>query len=1228
MEMAKLPFTQGVEMEVQVVDEKGRLLQGGRLVRVWDHLMKNAANILQKTVSREKGLDFTSKILGVTLKEKERRGRRLPYVVVSYKTDKGRIEVDVFGPDPNVSQITWILELVTPPCESMEELSWWIKTLYKVAFAALPRGYNLISIGFNPLEEEYRSGVTFGDHYHIGVNDGKEKAAVYNMIRAFIPHLIALTVNSPFMNGKPTGVVRVRRRGRTSIIGRDCVRDLRLKYNTGQTGPADKDHYVPYLEVLNRKTFDETVMREPPDDRYVDVFPFTEYGTIEVRVFDAQFSVARRLAVAALLQALALKAVKIVRKGGKIPNVSSATLVENREKAVLYGLLGKFFPDRGLEKHDRGFAEKYNINPAGKPNSKLFEAAQGMIEFIREEINELGYWDYLKPVLVSVYGSSRVEPPCAPADFLLYLYDASASRIDRTISHLMEMTRKYCIGDGDPLVAAFGEAEEFEVAERRKAAVNVKAMASVTATRVVAGERIPFTLEVTGSAPVKGTLIAKVVLEGGAVLRTAVKRVEIPGNGVLKVTGGQLPLEVPFAAFQGKRRCRLKFILKDEVRNELCEVETKTFTAIATPIIRILPVSIPKKIVERRRGEIKLRVEAQTAEFKGRYQVRAYLREGDKAKLLAAKHVSFPTTLTLSLPAARAGEYTVKVQVFYREKLVAEYESSPIIVQEEKTERKAKIERRGVPVAKEEARLIRVVVPVKEREERREVEKAKPQVTVRREEPARVRGAGKEARATVKRRQGRVEERRLLTVPEPAQAVPPFRVKSKGRVRVSRALDVSHVALKPKVALDEKVSKSRVQWGETCRVVFNVRNLNPDLPGPFWVRVLVVDSEVKQLDHREIVVHDSRRLTYKVKAGRDVKAGKFRVRCEILYDGVVVAQGQTRIIEVAPLSARKTVKVLGVEAPKAIVPVDAAVFKVRVEVRGVITPVRVSLTAATSKSSSVQEYSLTNGRYVLPISIGTEGVKGEEAAVNLKVKVENVKVYERKLTIPVLPEPPVNVHGLTIQKASVQAGENVKYHLRLRNVGDGRVRVRGEVRVCSLTGEGGKEGFSMVIEPKGREDVYGEIEVPPWLVEEKIYLLATLSYKGKEANYVQQRATQTVDVTPPLRPLVKVKVRDAAIPTLTREGDKIKVNLLVEKRIKETVRIRLVAESPLGVKEIWSGKIKDEKKDIGPIEWIAPSVPYRMEFDLKAKVDINKRELPPNIIDAFSKKVIIVKRRK
>ena len=137
-------------MEVQVVDEKGRLLQGGRLVRVWDHLMKNAANILQKTVSKEKGLDFTSKILGVTLKEKERRGRRLPYVVVSYKTDKGRIDVDVFGPDPNVSQITWILELVTPPCESMEELSWWIKTLYKVAFAALPRGYNLISIGFMP----------------------------------------------------------------------------------------------------------------------------------------------------------------------------------------------------------------------------------------------------------------------------------------------------------------------------------------------------------------------------------------------------------------------------------------------------------------------------------------------------------------------------------------------------------------------------------------------------------------------------------------------------------------------------------------------------------------------------------------------------------------------------------------------------------------------------------------------------------------------------------------------------------------------------------------------------------------------------------------------------------------------------------------------------------------------------------------------------------------------
>lgn len=46
----QLPFTQGVEMELQIVDQSGALLQGQRLIKIWDQLLKRAGAVLQKTV--------------------------------------------------------------------------------------------------------------------------------------------------------------------------------------------------------------------------------------------------------------------------------------------------------------------------------------------------------------------------------------------------------------------------------------------------------------------------------------------------------------------------------------------------------------------------------------------------------------------------------------------------------------------------------------------------------------------------------------------------------------------------------------------------------------------------------------------------------------------------------------------------------------------------------------------------------------------------------------------------------------------------------------------------------------------------------------------------------------------------------------------------------------------------------------------------------------------------
>ncbi|MEM2112506.1 MAG: glutamate-cysteine ligase family protein, partial [Candidatus Bathyarchaeia archaeon] len=516
----RLPFTQGVEIELQIVDQSGALLQGQRLIKIWEQLLKRAGAVFQKTVLDGAPSIVKEKLVRVGRMDRERQGRRLPYIVVSYRMPGGKpIEICSFGPDPNVSQVTWILELVTPPCESMEELGWWIKSLYQVALDSLPSGLGIISIGFNPRETEYRSGVTFGDHYHIGIPDTKNRLAAYNLLRCFIPHLIALSVNSPFINEAPTGNVKVKKAPKFFILSQNSVRSLRLSFNKGQMGPVDKSHYIPYLERFDRKLFDRIINRESPDDKFVDMWPFTDYGTIEIRVFDTQFSVARRLAIIAIIQALAYKAIKLVKSGQKLPAVKSEVLVDTREKAVEFGLFGKFFADESLSGPDKQFAKYYNYNPdSGKPNTKLFEAVQSMLKYIQDEIEELGFQEYLKPILASVIGTHQLEPPCSPADYLLYLYQSSGGDFGRVTSNLVKITEDFCTNfTEDPITKLFGAPEIKAVAEHvstvtsavkptstvervETAALSVRGSGSVESKLIVAEQRIPFRLSLTSNS--------------------------------------------------------------------------------------------------------------------------------------------------------------------------------------------------------------------------------------------------------------------------------------------------------------------------------------------------------------------------------------------------------------------------------------------------------------------------------------------------------------------------------------------------------------------------------------------------------------------------------------------------------------------------------------------------------------------------------------------------------
>lgn len=1255
--MPRLPFTQGIEMEVQVVDGRGRLLRGAPLLQTWKHLMENALRNLQRAAANAPP-EVAGKLLGVSFKEKERRGKRLPYIVASYKTPQGSIEVDVFGPDPNVSQITWILELVTPPCDSMEELYWWIRTLYSVAYASLPSGCSLISIGFNPLEEEYRSGVTFGDHYHIGGMRRQDIPAIYNMIRAFVPHMIALTANSPFIKEGVTGVVRVQKRGKTAILGKDCVRDIRLKYNTSQVGPVDKNHYIPYLESLDRRLFDRVVMREPPDDRYVDVFPFTDYGTIEVRVFDSQFSVARRLALVALLQALAFKAVKLSSSGGKVPNVSSSVLVENREKAILYALLGKFFPDRGLQGRA---ASLYNASPSGTPYTKLFEAARGMLEYVREEVEELGLQEYLKPFLVSIYGSKRLEPPCSPADYLLYLYDASGGNMSSVVRSLMEITHKYCTGPGDPVIEAFGEAE-VEVAEKPPPAVKVSMKAETSASIVVAGEKIPFTVEVEGEKDVEATLIVKVVLaERDEALQAAIKNVKLKEGRPVKVTGSQLPLTIPLKAFQGVKTCRLKFTLKGEGL-EACEAETRTFRAIATPNVKITAETPPKTITKGEKRELKVRVENKTPEFKGEYQVVVLAEKPGKTTQLITRRVSLPAVVSVPLLSSAEEQYSLRVQVSYMGEQVAEHKTPPIKV-EKKVEKPAKPAKPAKPVAAVKApaevavaKVVKPAAPPTIAPRRTEavtvkVEEAKPNVRVVTTftPPAQVKQAKPEtsrvsasAPATPKppaRVQPKAPASRAPSSVKPSKPARPLKsparslpTEAKRRtskpktkaapagVRVSKTVDVSHVSLKPRVSVSGDVLNSIVKWGETCKAVFEVRNLNPEVVGPFFVEVILEGEEEKLLDYRELTVKQFEKLTYKVKAGGDVGGERFALRCRILYGEEVLAECKTRSVQVSSLPVKDAVKVVGVDYPKEVAASSTIIVKFKVDVRGVVKPVKLAVSAVTD-TTAMREYVVGEGKHILPIAVKAWREEGKHE-LKVSLDVEGTKLYRKELAVRVLHRPPATA-SIALESKTPHAGSQIKYSLKIKSSEEQQVEVKGVIQLFTLQGElEAEDKVVLKLKPRGEAEARGKIEAHPWITGKHTYLQATLQVKAQKGLCTITEISPLITVTPPPSPLVKVTI--TKIPSTVKEEQKVKLTINVKKKIPAPIRVNLTATTPTSTQKVWSGKIKQQEKTI-TVTWKTPRTPNPTSIQLKTEVYAEGKLLPPEVVQAPMQEIKLTK---
>jgi len=450
-------FPHGIELEIGIVKRNGDWISEEDFIDKFKQIIKDASIFIGNAISNAP-LQIKQKIVKTGLHHQERKGLAFS---ISYKLpDKGKIkikDVDLISRDPHISR-TFIIELSTPPCTSVEELRWWLQTLIHAAINAVEKNtpYILIPCGLNPAKS-YSIGLSFGEHHHIGCEEQYLRLAIYNMIRNYVPHLIAISVNSPFENGTTSDpLIKIRDR---QVIAPRCIRSIRLLKNIAQLGPDSPFYYLPPLTKPDVEYFMEKVQRRKEQGRLVDVYPFTIHETVEVRFFDTQFSIARQIAIAIILDSLAEKARKIYYERGinGIPKINSKTIVKNREEAVKLGLKGTFYPDDTIFLQWPEFSDVYNkkvFEGSLEENRYLNDAVIGMLYYIKDELKskELITSEYIRAILVSIFGGKKWQSMVSPADFLLYRYVLSEKSIENILLELHNLLKKVTmIPTYDPL---------------------------------------------------------------------------------------------------------------------------------------------------------------------------------------------------------------------------------------------------------------------------------------------------------------------------------------------------------------------------------------------------------------------------------------------------------------------------------------------------------------------------------------------------------------------------------------------------------------------------------------------------------------------------------------------------------------------------------------------------------------------------------------------------------
>ncbi|MGC2446765.1 MAG: carboxylate-amine ligase [Candidatus Sulfotelmatobacter sp.] len=326
-----------------------------------------------------------------------------------------------------------VVEVGTGICKNIKEAKAEVKGLRReIIRLANENGLRLASVATHPFsdwrtqeihpDERYknivedlqlvaRANLIFGLHVHIGIEDRETAIHMMNHARYFLPHILALSTNSPFWLGMNTGLKSYRCK----------VFDKFPRTNIPDYFPSWGE-YDNFIKLLIKTNCIDNAKKI-----WWDIRPHPFFNTIEFRVCDIPMRADETIALAALIQATVAKLYKLYTANQGFRLYRRALIMENKWRAARYGLDGKLI-DFGKQKE--------------VPARDLVREYLEFVDDVVDELDSREELEYIHKILETGSGADRQ----------LRVFEETGD-LKKVVDHIIEETEAGLAESEEPVAA-------------------------------------------------------------------------------------------------------------------------------------------------------------------------------------------------------------------------------------------------------------------------------------------------------------------------------------------------------------------------------------------------------------------------------------------------------------------------------------------------------------------------------------------------------------------------------------------------------------------------------------------------------------------------------------------------------------------------------------------------------------------------------------------------------